>query len=234
MTINSIPYVYSLSFIDPKTNTKRWYIGVQYGKNCNPENLWLSYFTSSKVIKSLLNEYGPKSFKTKIIKTFTTEVSARAYEERFIRKAINLGLKLNIQLINRGIPNKNFAHSMKGRKYEEIFDPITCNNLKTNLRKPKTKEALEKMVLTRIKNGSYYTGKQHAMARRFKIISPDKTEFTISGTLKSFCEQHNLSWQTLYSHIDKGIIVLDRTKHKNIKRLTIKFWNSIGWQINSF
>lgn len=233
MKTDSTPFVYSLSFIDPKTNLKRWYIGVKYGRGSSPTDLWTSYFTSSVVIKKLLTEFGPQSFKTKIIKIFNNEIDARAYEERFIKKAIKMGLRLNVQLINRGIPNKNFANSMKGRKFEEIFDPIMCAKLKENLRKPKSEATTAKMKNTRFKNGSYYTGEKHAMARSFRITSPNNEIFQICGKLKSFCEDNNLSWQTLYSNINKGKIILDRTKHKNIKRLTDRFWNSLGWEIKS-
>lgn len=229
----SIPFVYSLSFRNPKTGSNHWYIGVKYGKNSHPSDLWKSYFSSSKVIQQLLVEYGSSSFKAKIVKTFQDEKSARAYEEKLIRRAIKFGLRLNCELINKGIPNTNFANSMKGRKFEEIFSPEVCEKLKKILSQPKSKESILKMKETRIKNGTYFTGSAHKMARKFKLISPSSEEFIVEGALKKFCAEHDLSWQTLYSHIGKGIIPKepDRTKYKNLKRLSSKFWNTLGWSI---
>lgn len=108
------------------------------------------------------------------------------------------------------------------RKQGEIPDPSG---------KPKSKLASEKMKATRYANGSYYTGEKHAMARTYTLVSITGETFVITGGLKKFCESKNLSWQTLYSHIGKGQIKLDRSRYKNIKRLTDKFWNSIGWSI---
>lgn len=231
MKTANTPFVYTLTFIDPHSGNRRWYIGVKYGQNSSPSDLWQSYFSSSKVIHQLLSEYGTKSFRTKIIKTFADEISARAYEERFIRKAITFGLRLNVQLINKGIPNRNFANSMKGRRFEEIFDKDTCEKLITLLKRPKTKEAVVKMINTRRKNNSYHCGGKHAMAKKYVVISPTGEQHNLHGNLKTFCAEKNLSWQTLYSHIDGGPVILDRKRYRNISRLSDRFWNSIGWQI---
>lgn len=233
MKTDSVPFVYTLTFLDPNTKTKKWYIGVKYGKNSHPSDLWSSYFTSSKIVQQLLEAYGPLSFTTKICKCFKNERDAREYEERFIRRAISLGLRLNVQLLNKGIPNKNFANSMKGRKFEEIFDSETCARLKHILRQPKTNITKTKMVETRRKNQSYYTGEKHAMAKQYTVTSPTNEIYQLNGNLKRFCTEYNLSWQTLYSHINKGPIELDRTRHRNITRLSDRFWNTIGWEIIS-
>lgn len=110
------------------------------------------------------------------------------------------------------------------RKQGEIPDPSGLS---------KDKAAMLKMKETRMKNGSYYTGADHAMAKTFQLQSPTGEVFSVCGGLKKFCASHNLSWQTLYSHIDQGPIVLDRSKHKNIARLTERFWNTLGWSIQS-
>ena len=51
--------------------TNTLYYGVQYSKNCNPTNLWKTYFTSSEYVSSLIKEYGKDSFSYEIRKTFT-------------------------------------------------------------------------------------------------------------------------------------------------------------------
>ena len=45
------PYTYLIGW----SNLGKWYYGVQYGKGVHPDNLWVTYFTSSSVVKKLEN-----------------------------------------------------------------------------------------------------------------------------------------------------------------------------------
>lgn len=56
------PYVYEL--IDRKT--EKWYVGSRTAKNCKPEDLGVSYFTSSKIV-SLIFKDNPDRFIKKIL-----------------------------------------------------------------------------------------------------------------------------------------------------------------------
>jgi hypothetical protein len=56
--MKSRPYIYQITFI--KTGQK--YIGSRTGRLCNPDELWVSYFTSSNVVKALIKKYGTDSF----------------------------------------------------------------------------------------------------------------------------------------------------------------------------
>jgi len=58
-----IPYVY---IIKNKT-TKMKYLGVRYAKDCHPDDFWTTYFTSSSLIKKLIDVYGKDDFYVKII-----------------------------------------------------------------------------------------------------------------------------------------------------------------------
>lgn len=48
--MNFIPYTYLIGW----TNINRWYYGVEYGFKkipcANPQNLWITYFTSSNIV----------------------------------------------------------------------------------------------------------------------------------------------------------------------------------------
>lgn len=63
-----IPYVYRLT---DRENGKR-YIGSRYGKVCNPADLGLTYFTSSKAVSKLFRA-DPERFEKQIVVTGTTE-----------------------------------------------------------------------------------------------------------------------------------------------------------------
>lgn len=80
--IMSIYYTYFLHHLP--TNT--FYYGVKYGKNSNPNELFKSYFSSSKYVHALIEEYGVESFTYTIRKTFDNPVKARRWEERVLRR----------------------------------------------------------------------------------------------------------------------------------------------------
>lgn len=48
------PYLYLIGW----PNLDKWYLGIQYGKNSHPSNLWTTYFTSSDYVKQFREENG--------------------------------------------------------------------------------------------------------------------------------------------------------------------------------
>lgn len=77
-----IPYTYHLYHIP----TKKHYYGVRYKKDCSPNDLWTSYFSSSPVVHSLIEQYGKDSFIPKVRKTFNTSDEAVLWESKFLQK----------------------------------------------------------------------------------------------------------------------------------------------------
>ncbi len=49
-----IPYTYIIGW----SLYNKYYYGVRYAKNCNPNDLWKTYFTSSKYVKEFRNNHG--------------------------------------------------------------------------------------------------------------------------------------------------------------------------------
>lgn len=78
----SSPYTYYL-YHKP---TNKSYYGAQWGKNVSPNNFWVTYFTSSKIVKNLIDEYGTNSFEFKIRKIFDTPEKAMIWEQKVIRR----------------------------------------------------------------------------------------------------------------------------------------------------
>jgi hypothetical protein len=62
--------------------TGMFYFGSRTAKECDPSDLWVKYFTSSKVVKELIENHGKTSFRTKIDRVFLTKEAAieREYE----------------------------------------------------------------------------------------------------------------------------------------------------------
>ncbi|MFA6198816.1 MAG: hypothetical protein WC679_00165 [Bacteroidales bacterium] len=48
------PYTYLIGW----STMNKFYYGVQYNKKANPDDLWKSYFTSSKIVQQFRKEFG--------------------------------------------------------------------------------------------------------------------------------------------------------------------------------
>lgn len=66
--------------------TNQFYYGVKYAKNCDPSDLWNSYFTSSIYVKKLILQYGKDAFEYEIRKIFSSPRKARLWEEKVLKK----------------------------------------------------------------------------------------------------------------------------------------------------
>jgi hypothetical protein len=67
------------------TAHNKWYYGVRFAKGCNPDDLWVKYFTSSKKVKEFRNVYGNPDV-IQVRRTFDDANTARLWESRVIRK----------------------------------------------------------------------------------------------------------------------------------------------------
>lgn len=76
------PFTYCITFLP----TGQRYYGVRYAKGCHPSQLWTTYFTSSKIISNLIEEYSKDSFAVEVRKTFTNRNSALNWETKFLTK----------------------------------------------------------------------------------------------------------------------------------------------------
>lgn len=84
------PYTYLIGW----TELNKWYYGVRYCEKysrtciyktgCHPDDLWKTYFTSSKVVKQYREEYGEPDV-IEIRKTFTSKEKAIKWEERVLQ-----------------------------------------------------------------------------------------------------------------------------------------------------
>lgn len=87
----TIPFTYRVLHIP----SGKWYYGVRYAENCHPTDLWSTYFTSSDVIKSLIQTDGHDAFKPEIRRTFASSQQAIRWELKVLRRVINFDTCLN-------------------------------------------------------------------------------------------------------------------------------------------
>lgn len=76
------PYTYYL-YHNP---TGKRYYGVRTAKDCHPDELWKTYFSTSKVVKSLREQYGDNSFYYEVRKLFDTPKEALEWETKFLMR----------------------------------------------------------------------------------------------------------------------------------------------------
>lgn len=132
-----VPYTYLL-YCKP---IKKYYYGVRYSKKCNPQELWRSYFSSSKIIHYLIEVYGKDSFYFEIRKTFPDNPDAALqWEQKVLRrlnvthkvKWLNQGLAGNVPVLynkgqepwNKGVPSKQKGKLFYNNgKIQKIFFP---------------------------------------------------------------------------------------------------------------
>jgi hypothetical protein len=116
----NIPYTYVIGW----SKQKKYYYGVQFGKSAHPDNLWKTYFTSSKNVKKFVENYGDPDI-IEIRKTFSTSSKAREWETKAIQR---MGLVENQNWLNKTDNTSKFyfegkrgprskEHTEKLRKY---------------------------------------------------------------------------------------------------------------------
>lgn len=124
------------------------YYGLRYAKNCKPEDLWTSYFTSSTDVAKLIESDGVDSFAFEVRKTFTDVLKAIEWEKKVLRR---MNAVRRNDFINRNVPGSSmFAHSEETKEKlrkpkPEGFGKHLLGNKHAGATKgvPKTKEHAE-------------------------------------------------------------------------------------------
>ena len=75
------PYTYLIGW----STHNKWYYGVRYAQNCSPNDLWKTYFTSSKHVKNFREKYGEPDV-IEVRKVFESKTSAILWEEKVLQK----------------------------------------------------------------------------------------------------------------------------------------------------
>lgn len=75
------PYTYLIGW----SKLQKYYYGVRFAKGCDPSDLWVTYFTSSKQVKAVRREYGEPDI-IEIRRTFIDAASAKDWEHGVLRR----------------------------------------------------------------------------------------------------------------------------------------------------
>jgi hypothetical protein len=143
------PYTYYI--FHPLTN--QHYYGVRYAKNCHPDDLWKTYFTSSKKVKQLIKQYGKDGFTVQVRRVFNNLEEALSWEERVLRrlKVLDRDNWLNESIggkhfrnIKRSeIARKKHSEKTKGRPLTEEHKKAISEASKGKKMPPRTPEQIQ-------------------------------------------------------------------------------------------
>lgn len=119
----------------------KYYYGVRYSTKAKPEDLWVSYFTSSKAVKKYREKYGEPDI-IEVRKIFSNAQKAQLWEHRVLKKMLSSNREIwlnstdNIAIHYKG----NYSNTApgclaatlktKGRTYEEIYGIEKARELK--------------------------------------------------------------------------------------------------------
>jgi len=95
LKIQSTPYTYILEW----TKQGKRYIGARWAAGCHPEDLWSSYFTSSKYVAEFVKEFGEPDI-ILIDKIFTTPMDAMTREQELQKQ---FDVRHNDTFLNKAI-----------------------------------------------------------------------------------------------------------------------------------
>lgn len=133
------PYTYLIGW----SKYNKWYYGVKFAKNCNPQDFWKKYFTSSKKVKQFRKKYGEPDI-IQIRKTFKEANSARLWEHKVLRR-----LKV---LCNEKWLNESDSISIPSQKGVNKSETHKQKISISNIGKHSTEHALYASECARIKN----------------------------------------------------------------------------------
>jgi len=141
----SIYYTYLLKHIP--TNT--FYYGVRFAEGCHPEEFWKTYFTSSKKVSKMREQYGDNSFEFEIRKTFNCKQKAIDWESKvLIRMKVLQKIELWINRTNNKaiiydksptlgrVLTENQRNAIREANKKRVISEDTREKLKS---RPKTK-----------------------------------------------------------------------------------------------
>lgn len=142
-----------------------------YGSRCKnvrlkitpEEDMWVNYFTSSKIVKELIEEYGNNSFDIKIILKDIDYDKCYFLEQELISEHINDPLCLNKYCRKTG------KFSMAGTSHSAETKSRMSKAAGGKIKGPRSEETKLKISnSTRGKNNSFY-GKHHSVETKSKM-----------------------------------------------------------------
>lgn len=148
------PYTYLIGW----SKINKWYYGVRYSQKCMPSDLWVTYFTSSKIVKQLRLDHGEPDI-IQVRKTFDCQHKALRWESSVLRK---MNVLVEEKWLNQNVSGDHFVIK---KHSDETKQKMRANNAS---KRPEMRAAASKRQSG--ENNSFY-GKTHTEETIAKIRS---------------------------------------------------------------
>ncbi len=173
MSTEYIPYTYLIGW----SRLNKWYYGSRSANTkrniANPNDLFKTYFTSSKVVKRYIEIHGQPDI-VQIRRVFATGNEAKNWEVRVLKRIKYLKSKfINLNFGGSDVILKGPTHPMYGKTH-------------TNESKQKISD-----------NHTICSGSYNSNAKTFLIETPCGRKIICNGNLKEECKKLNISFSTV-------------------------------------
>lgn len=207
------PYTYLITFFNPDTWKVQYYYGVRYAKACHPNDLFVTYFTSSQRVKSLIKQYGQSCFHVEVRKIFPDthegRLQAVKWEKRVLRR---LKVHKRTDFLNQSIQGEQFCMygDLNPSKRPEVRDKMAKGMMGKNKGKTRTPEQrrLQSLRQTGIKRPPEFCSKMSELAF--------KRTYTSTDYFKRRCSEGRKQYLQVNPH--PGLGVRWTEKQKDSKR----------------
>ena len=152
MDIYTRPFTYLIGW----SKLNKWYYGVKYAKGTHPNDLWNTYFTSSKYVTQFREDYGEPDV-IQIRKVFDNQEKARDWESVVLKR---MKVRIDERFLNK-TDNKTYSDKPddfgeitsqvqkdlfeNDKEYRDKFKSLGANVGLWNKGKPKPPEQIQKM-----------------------------------------------------------------------------------------
>ncbi len=106
------PFTYIIGW----SQNKKFYYGAKYARGCHPNDLWTTYFTSSKYVKEFIRENGEPDI-IKIHRTFEDKDSCITFEHYYLHKIDAKNNTLFLNESNGGLNGCDNANKIPAKDY---------------------------------------------------------------------------------------------------------------------
>lgn len=179
------PYTYLIGW----SELNLYYYGVRFSRNCNPNDLWSRYFTSSKYVKEYRKLYGEPDV-IAIRKIFNNKHAAMNWESRVLKR---LKAHTNPKFINK---SNNTCANNDNEHYVKLSKLFKDKKRSDDIRKK-----ISAKFTDRRKEISRANRQKYGSAGIYEITFPDGSTHTITH-MKSFCKDRGLSITSMASLVN--------------------------------
>lgn len=187
---NPSPFTYLVGW----SKLNRYYYGVRYAKDADPTSLWVTYFTSSKVVRKFRTKHGEPDV-IQVRRSFSNRAQAQLWEHKVLRR---LGVPNNEVMLNKGCgqpssapfaPRDGAKNPFFGLSHSEAHKTMMRNRFTGRKYQPETVEKMRLAKLgkkasdtTKAKMSKSQTGRVHSEETKAKMRAYHELRRTIKTT----------------------------------------------------